>query len=96
MGRYEGAASGGDSMENQTLEHFSLFRGPPACEPRAPWSPVSALLAAVIIVAASILGAVLVLGVGNVASTSAGGSSPRMWRQERAHWPRSPSGKAIA
>ena len=69
-------------MENQTLEHFSLFRGPPAYEPRTPWSPVSALLAAVIIVAASILGAVLVLGVGNVAGTSAGGSSPGMWRQD--------------
>jgi membrane protease YdiL (CAAX protease family) len=66
-------------MENQDLGHPSLFRGPPAYQPRTPWSPVVALLASVLIVAASILGAVLVLGTGTVA----GGASGRgMWRQD--------------
>ena len=69
-------------MENQAVGHSFLFRGPAAYVPRTPWSPVAALLAAVIIVGASILGAVLVLGVGNVADTSGGGTGPGMWRQD--------------
>jgi membrane protease YdiL (CAAX protease family) len=69
-------------MENQTVGHSSLFRGPPAYAPRTPWSPLFALLGAVIIVGASILGAVLVLGVGNVAGTSGSGPSPGIWRQD--------------
>jgi len=69
-------------MENQSPERAALFTGPPAYEPRTPWSPVPALLAAVIIVAASILGAVLVLGVGTVAGTSGNGTSAGMWRRD--------------
>jgi CAAX protease family protein len=69
-------------MENQSPGRSALFRGPPAYEPRTPWSAVPALLAAVIIVGASILGAVLVLGVGTVAGTSDNGTSPGIWRRD--------------
>jgi len=70
-----------ESIENQDLGRPSLFRGPPAYQPRTPWPPLAALLAGVIIVAASILGAVLVLGTGTVAGT--GDAAGRgIWRQD--------------
>jgi membrane protease YdiL (CAAX protease family) len=70
-----------ECMENQELGHPSLFRGPPAYQPRTPWSPVAALVAGAIIVAVSIVGAVLLLGTGTVAGT--GGTPGRgMWRQD--------------
>ena len=69
-------------MENQSLGRSFLFRGPPAYQPRTPWSPLLALLAVVIIIAASILGAVLVLGTGTVAGTSGGAPGRGMWRQD--------------
>ena len=67
-------------MENQELEHRSLFRGPPGYEPRTPWSAPAALVAGVVIVAASVLGAVLVLGTGTVLGTAGGGGAT--WRQD--------------
>ena len=50
-------------MENQGIASPSLFRGPPAYEARTPWRPLLALLAGALIVAASIVGAVLLLGL---------------------------------
>ena len=44
-----------------------LLRGPHAYQPRTPWLPLRALLATVLIVAASIVGVVLMLGSGTVA-----------------------------
>ena len=44
-----------------------LFRGPPSYVPRTPWKPTLAVLATVLIVSASIVGAVLTLGAGTVA-----------------------------
>ena len=44
-------------METQGLASRSLFRGPPAYAPRTPWTPLRALLAGVLIVGLSILGA---------------------------------------
>ena len=49
-------------MEDQQLGRSALFTGPPAYESRTPWSPWAALLAAVVIIGASILGSILVLG----------------------------------
>ena len=67
-------------MENQGIASPSLFRGPPAYEPRTPWRPLVALFAGVVIVGASIVGAVLLLGVGTVSgSADAEGGA---WRQD--------------
>jgi membrane protease YdiL (CAAX protease family) len=68
-------------VEDQTVIRAALLRGPPAYEPRTPWSPIAALLAAVIIVGVSVLAAVLVLGTEIVAGPS-GGPSRGMWRQD--------------
>jgi len=68
-------------MENQGIGSPSLFRGPAAYEPRTPWTPIRALLAGVVIVGASIVGAVLLLGIGTVSGT-AGGDSAQPWRQD--------------
>ena len=68
-------------MENQGIASSSLFRGAAAYEPRTPWTPIRALLAGVVIVGASILGAVLVLGIGNVGGTT-GGDGPDTWHQD--------------
>ena len=68
-------------MENQIVAPQTLLRGPPAYEPRTPWSPIAALLAAVVIVGVSVLAAVLVLGTEIVAGPS-GGPSPGTWRQD--------------
>jgi uncharacterized protein len=62
---------------DQIVVHAALFRGPPAYEPRTPWSPIAALLAGVVIVALSVLTAVLVLGSEIVAGHSGG-----PWRQD--------------
>jgi membrane protease YdiL (CAAX protease family) len=43
-----------------------LFRGPPAYEPRTPWPPLRALLAGLVIVGASVLGAGLMLQSGTL------------------------------
>ena len=69
-------------MENQGIASPSLFRGPPAYEPRTPWQPLVALVAGVVIVGASavIVGAVLLLGAGAESSTSGIEGSP--WRQD--------------
>jgi uncharacterized protein len=67
-------------MENQGIASPSLFWGPAAYEPRTPWRPLVALLAGVVIVGASIVGAVLVLGVGTVSATS--GSEGGAWGQD--------------
>jgi uncharacterized protein len=69
-------------MEDQSVGRFTLFRGPPAYQPRTPWSPLAALAAALIIVGASVLAAVLVLGVGNILGTPGGGPGPGMWRED--------------
>jgi membrane protease YdiL (CAAX protease family) len=67
-------------MENQGIASPSLFRGPAAYEPRTPWQPLVALFAGVVIVGASIVGAVLLLGVGTVSGTS--GAEGGAWRQD--------------
>jgi uncharacterized protein len=69
-------------MEDQTVKQSALFRGPPLYESRTPWSPLAALLASVIIVGTSVLGAVLLLGTRIVAGPSDGDPSPGMWRQD--------------
>jgi uncharacterized protein len=68
-------------MENQGIGNPSLFQGPAAYEPRTPWTPIRALLAGVVIVGVSIVGAVLVLGIDTVSGT-AGGDGPQPWRQD--------------
>src|SRR5262245_17403593 len=68
-------------MENQGIASPALFWGPPAYEPRTPWRPIVALFAALVIVAASIVGAVLLLGIGVVGGT-AGGEDGATWRQD--------------
>jgi membrane protease YdiL (CAAX protease family) len=67
-------------MENQGIASASLFRGPPAYAPRTPWQPLVALVAGVVIVGASVLGTVLLLGVGTVSGTS--GSEGSAWHQD--------------
>ncbi|MBO0743023.1 MAG: CPBP family intramembrane metalloprotease, partial [Hyphomicrobiaceae bacterium] len=67
-------------MENPGIASPSLFWGPPAYEPRTPWQPVVALFAGVVIVGASIVGAVLLLGVGTVRGTS--GVDGSAWQQD--------------
>jgi len=69
-------------MENQGIASPSLFRGPPAYEPRTPWQPLVALVAGVLIVGTSvvIVGAVLLLGAGTESGTSGIEGSP--WRQD--------------
>jgi uncharacterized protein len=57
-----------------------LFRGPPAYQPRTPWSPWGAVLAAVLIVAVSIVGAVLLLGAGTVADATGGTRVAGRWQ----------------
>jgi CAAX protease family protein len=69
-------------VEDQTVVQAGLLRGPPAYEPRTPWSPIAGLLAAIIIVGASILVSVLVLGSKIIAGPSSGGASPGTWRQD--------------
>jgi uncharacterized protein len=69
-------------MENQTVRLSTLLRGPPLYEIRTPWSPLAALLASVIIVGMSVLGAVVLLGTRIVAGPSDGDPSPGMWRQD--------------
>ena len=59
----------------------SLFRGPPAYEPRRRGRQWRRWWQAPIIVAASIVGAVLVLGTGTVAGTG-GAPGAGMWRQD--------------
>ncbi|HJU30235.1 MAG TPA: CPBP family intramembrane glutamic endopeptidase [Hyphomicrobiaceae bacterium] len=59
----------------------SLFRGPPAYEPRTPWSPGLALLATVVIVGASILGASLLI-LRNADLMAPSGAGPSTWRQD--------------
>lgn len=65
-------------MKNQSSARAALFRGPPAYEVRTPWSPFPALLASVVIVIASILVSILVLGTSFVANTGTGSASQNM------------------
>ncbi len=66
-------------MEDQPLGRSTLFGGPPAYEFRTPWSPWAALLAALVIIGASILGSILVLGSSFVAGS---GEGPGAGRQD--------------
>lgn len=68
-----------ESMEDQPFGRSTLFGGPPAYESRTPWSPWAALLAALVIVGASILGSILVLGSSFVAGS---GEGPGAGRQD--------------
>jgi hypothetical protein len=68
-------------VEDQRVVQAALLTGPPAYEPRTPWSPVAALLATVAIVGVSVLAAVVVLGTEIVGGPS-GGSSRGIWRQD--------------
>ena len=61
------AEGGRNPWKIRPLDAPTLFSGPPAYESRTPWSPLAALLAAVVIVGASILGPILVLGSSFVA-----------------------------
>jgi len=70
-----------DPVEDQTVVQAALLTGPPAYEPRTPWSPVAALMATVAIVGVSVLAAVVVLGTEIVGGPS-GGSSRGIWRQD--------------
>src|SRR5882724_6108529 len=84
-GGYARRARGGwdrkDFVENQEVKRISLLIGPPAYEPRTPWSPIGAVLAAVIIVGASVLAAVFVLGT-EIVSGSSDGQNAGTWRQD--------------
>ena len=66
-------------MENQGIASPSLFRGPPAYQPRTPWRPLVAIFAGVAIVGASIIGVLLLLGLDTVSATPAEGNA---WRQD--------------
>jgi membrane protease YdiL (CAAX protease family) len=71
-------------VEDQTVVHARLLRGPPAYEPRTPWSPVAGLLAAAGIVGAGAigLGALFLLGIVSAGDSAGGAPSPGTWRQD--------------
>lgn len=54
-----------------------VFLGSPAYVPRTPWTPTAAVLATVVIVSASVVGSVLLLGPGTVAD--APNAAPGRW-----------------
>jgi membrane protease YdiL (CAAX protease family) len=68
-------------MENQGVGNPSLFRGPPAYVPQTPWTPFRALLAGLVIVGASILAVILLLGINTVSGTAPDEGEPT-WRQD--------------
>lgn len=69
-------------MENQEPAPSAFMRGPPAYTPGTPWGPLWAALATLVIIVASAVGAVLLLGSAFVAGTPEPGQGPTLWRQD--------------